>query len=371
MKYCKRCVMPDTRPGIVFDDDGVCSACNAYEKRKLIDWESRYKELEQFCDKYRGCNGNAPDSIIAVSGGKDSHFQTHLVKEVMRMNPLLVSVEDNFPMTEAGKHNLRNISEEFGCDIITIKPNRRAQKRIMRMTFEKYGMPTYYIDRLIYTFPLHMAAKFNTPMLVYGENVSYEYGGQQQDETYSARAQIDNGVASGIPLEELIDDAVSLQDLSLCEAPNASQMAKLDPIYISYFVPWNSYRNYIFAKSRGFHDLSHEWMREHHIEQFDQVDTRAYLVHPWLKYPKYGHASATDYASRFIRYGLLTREQGIKLVQEHDHKLDNLALRDFCEFTGYTAREFWDIVDRHYNRDIFERNEFGAWQLKNPVWKQG
>ena len=47
----------------------------------------------------------------------------------------------------------------------------------MRKFFEKYGKPTWYVDRLIYTFPLHMAAKFNTPMLCYGENVSFEYGG--------------------------------------------------------------------------------------------------------------------------------------------------------------------------------------------------
>jgi len=57
-KYCSRGVMPDTRPGMTFDDEGVCSACNAYEKRKLIDWESGHKEFEQLCDKYRGCNGN-------------------------------------------------------------------------------------------------------------------------------------------------------------------------------------------------------------------------------------------------------------------------------------------------------------------------
>ena len=51
------------------------------------------------------------------------------------MNPILFSVEDNFPMTEAGKHNLKNISEEFGCTIVTCKPNIRAQKKLMRAFF--------------------------------------------------------------------------------------------------------------------------------------------------------------------------------------------------------------------------------------------
>ena len=116
------------------------------------------------------------DCAVAVSGGKDSHFQVWMLKEVMHMNPILFSVEDNFPMTQAGIHNLKNISEEFGCTIISCKPNIKVQKILMRKFFEKYGKPTWYVDRLIYTFPLHMAAKFNTPMLCYGENVSFEYG---------------------------------------------------------------------------------------------------------------------------------------------------------------------------------------------------
>ena len=57
MRYCKKCTMPDTRPGITFDESGVCCAGNHIENRKNIDWDARWKELEALCDKYRGCNG--------------------------------------------------------------------------------------------------------------------------------------------------------------------------------------------------------------------------------------------------------------------------------------------------------------------------
>lgn len=363
--------MPSTRPGISFDKEGVCQACRNNEKKDKVDWDKRFKELEKLCDKYRGMNGDSYDCIIAVSGGKDSHYQTHVMKELMGMNPLLVTVEDNFPMTEAGKHNLKNISEEFGCDIISLKPNIRAQKRITRKTFEKYGKPTWYIDRLIYTYPVHIALKFKIPFLVYGENINYEYGGHQKEETYLANDQIYNGVASDISWDELIDDHVSIKDLSLCNFPSKEELEAInfDSIYLSYFVRWNSYNNYLFSKKRGFRDLTHEWIREHHIENFDQVDSRAYLVHPWMKYPKFGHATATDYASRLIRYGLMTREEGIGLVKKHDHKLDSLALQDFLDFTGYSHREFWEIVDKFYNPDLFEKIN-GEWTLKDPIWER-
>lgn len=370
MKYCKKCVMPDTRPGITFNDEGVCSACQSYERRATIDWDQRYRELEEICDKYRGCNGDGYDCAIAVSGGKDSHFQVHLMKDVMKMNPVLFSVEDNFPMTEAGKHNLRNISEQFGCNIFSLKPDIKTQKKLMRYMFETYGKPTWYIDRLIYTYPLHMALKFNTPLLVYGENVSYEYGGASYEETYSAKNQLSNGVASGIDDEELIQNAgITKQDLFMCKAPALEEMEWLDPMYVSYFLPWNSFANYEYAKKHGFHDLTHEWHRTHHVEDFDQIDSRAYLVHSWLKYPKFGHASATDYAARMVRYGMLEREKAVELVKEHDHKLDPCCVRDFCDFCGYSETQFWDIIDHLYNKDLFEKDAMGAWVLKNPVWK--
>lgn len=371
MKYCKKCVMPDTRPGIKFNEQGVCSACQSYERRKGINWDTRYEELKQLCNKYRGMNGESYDCAIAVSGGKDSHYQVHLMKEVMGMNPILFSVEDNFDMTEAGKHNIKNISEEFACNIVSLKPDICTQKKLMRYTFEKYGKPTWFIDRLIYTYPLNMALKFNTPLLVYGENVNYEYGGADFIETYSAKGQLNNGVASDINMQELINAIkVSAKDLVMTLSPSINDMSILDPMYVSYFVQWNSVKNYNFAKSRGFHDLTHEWDRTHHIENFDQVDSRAYLIHSWLKYPKFGHASATDYAARFIRYGLLSREQAIELVKEHDHKIDVKCVNDFCAFLGYTESEFWNIVNGFYNSDIFIKNAYNQWELKNPIWRE-
>ena len=369
MRYCTKCTMPDTRPGITFDSEGVCVACRHYEARKSIDWARRMEEFKALCDKYRGCNGpGGYDCAVACSGGKDSHFQVHFLKEVMGMNPILFMAEDNFPMTEAGRHNVQNINEEFGCTIISCKPNIKAQKILMRKMFEKYGKPTWYVDRLIYTFPLQMALKFNTMLLCYGENVSFEYGGGADEETYSARGQIENGVAIGMPMEELLGDGVTEKDLSLTQAPSAEDLARLDPFYLSYFTPWNSINNYTFSKSRGFHDLTHEWERSHHIENFDQIDTPAYLVHSWMKYPKFGHAAATDYSARLIRYGQMTREEALPLIKKHDGNLDVRCVREFCEFCGYTETEFWAIADKFYNRDIFEKNSMGQWVLKQPIW---
>lgn len=376
MKFCKNCLMPDTRPGITFNKDGICIACQNNAKKENVDWSSRFDELKVLCDKYRRKQEGQYDCIIAVSGGKDSHYQVYVMKELMNMNPLLITVEDYFTMTEAGKHNQQNITEAFGCNLIAFKPNRKAGKIISRYMFEKYGRPLWYVDRLLYTVPLYYAAALNIPLLVYGENVSYEYGGVNDKETYSAREQVFNGVAPDISLDELVAAGVSRDELAYLEAPPRGLLNKLEPIYLSYFVKWNAIKNYEIAKRFGFKDLTHEWDRTNHIENFNQIDSYGYLLNAWMKYPKYGHAYATDYASRWIRYGVLSRADGLKLVEERDHALDPKIIDDFCQFTGMSVNEFYNALDKLYNKDLFEKNEFEQWRLRkefiderrNPKW---
>ena len=359
--------MPDTRPGIEFDSGGVCYPCLAAEKRRKIDWEARQKELKSVCDRYRRKDGHY-DCIIPVSGGKDSHFQAHIMKDVCTMNPLLVCVSDSFAHTKAGQHNLRNISEAFGCDLITYNLNHATMRKMVRLAFENYGSPTWPVDMAIYSVPLKMAAALDVPLIVYGENIAYEYGGPYAKETYGAMDQIKNDVVKPIDWNWWYEHGIKPQEVEFIKYPDAKVLDKLEPIYLSYFYPWDGFKNYQIAKRYGFRDASGEWNREGFIENFDQIDSLGYVVHPWLKYPKFGHARATDVSCYWIRNGYITREQGIRYVKEHDHKIDPKALDDFLEFTGYSDREFWGIVEKFWNRDLFEKVD-GEWRLKNPVWE--
>ncbi len=371
MKYCKRCVMPDTRPGIVFDSEGVCRPCRVADERKKIDWDKRYKELEALCDKYRGKNGNYYDCIVTVSGGKDSTYQVYVMKELMKMNPLLINVH-NFSWTETGRHNFNNLSDTFGCDTISLHLNRKAARKMLWDGFFKMGSPTWYWDKAVYVYPIRMGINFKIPLIVYGENVDYEYGGSMTKETYSAKNQINNDVAKQVDWDFWLNEEVSMKDLNPLIYPTDQEIeaAGLEPIYLSYFMGWDGYENMEFAKKHGFKSLNDtgEWKREGFIEDYDQIDSKGYLVHPLLKYPKLGHARATDVACYWIRTGRITREEGIRLVMEHDHKMDPEALKDFLSFLGHTEEEFWKVYERLYNRDLFEKAG-GKWRLKNPIYK--
>jgi N-acetyl sugar amidotransferase len=366
--------MPDTRPGSIFDGEGVCQACRNYERMAKVDWQKRLKELESICDKYRRNDGNY-DCVVAVSGGKDSHFLTWMMKEKMGMNPLLVCVADPFSHTTAGMHNIKNLGESFNCDVVMFSLSVDLFRRVTRIGFEELGEPLRFIEAAIYTVPTKYAVALNIPLIVYGENAAYLYGTTIED-GYNAQKYIDAGhSASGEKLGERITDfwikhGLQVKELNAIIPPSQDDLEKVRPnaIFMSYFVPWDDEKNYSIAKRYGFEDLHHEWMREGWIEEYTQIDSISYLVHLWMKYPKFGFARASDIAARWIRKGKITREEGEKLVMEHDHKLDQRAMLDFIGFMGYKPRQFWDIVERFWNPNLFEKIGV-TWQLKDPVYK--
>ena len=368
MKYCKKCLMPDTRPGLTFDDNGICAACINFEKQKTTNWDNRLKELRILCDKYRNSNGNGYDCAIAVSGGKDSHFQTYIMKEVMKMNPILISV-GNMDWTETGRKNLENLSDTFSCEIISMQPNWHVNRILTRKAFEERGQPSWYLDSLIYAFPYRMAMQLGVKLLVYGEDVNYTYGGKYKVETPSAMLQSSNDVVQPYSKEWLKDNEITEKDLYSSIPPSIEECTKygLNPIYLSYFVPWNSVHNYEVAKRWGFRHLGHEYEREGSIDNYDQIDSLSYLLNPYLKYLKFAHSVATDNASRWIRYGIKTRDEMIPIVEEIDKRLDQGIVDKFCEFIKISPREFWRIMDRWYNREFFEQDKYGVWHPKFKV----
>src|SRR5262245_52485224 len=128
MRYCKKCIMPDTRPETVFNGEGVCDACiSCATKYNGIDWQEREKELRDILERYRG-DGSKYDCIVPVSGGKNSCFQAYTMKYRFGMEPLCV----NFvpcSLTETGRKNL-DFLRDMGLDIVHVAPNRKVYREM-------------------------------------------------------------------------------------------------------------------------------------------------------------------------------------------------------------------------------------------------
>lgn len=276
--------MPDTRPGIKFNDDGICYPCLVAEEKKNINWDKRYDQLKKLCDKYRRDDGY-PDCLIPGSGGKDSMYQAYVMKE-LGMNPLIVCVGDSYTHTKTGIHNLHNMSELVSSDLITYNLNHHTMRKMTGIAFEELGSPNWAVDLAIYSIPLKLAGKLDIPLVVYGENIAYEYGGPYARETYSAKDQILNDVVKPLDTDFWERYGITKGEIEFISYPAKEVVDRLEPIYLSYFCKWNGRLNYEFARQHGFQDCSQEWNRQGFIENYDQIDSLGYLVHSWLKYPK-------------------------------------------------------------------------------------
>ena len=150
--------MPDTRPDIRFEN-GVCSACLAYERRPTIDWPEREREFHRLMKAHK--THPAYDCVVASSGGKDSHAIALKVRE-LGYRPLLVTATTDIP-TDIGRRNLVNLKER-GFDMVEFTPNPVVRRKLMRIALAEVGGIEW---------PEH-AALFSPPVRVAKEMVAGE-----------------------------------------------------------------------------------------------------------------------------------------------------------------------------------------------------
>ena len=112
VQYCIRCCMPATSEGTIFDELGICRACNSSEQKMHINWAALNKRLKLILEEFKKNAGDNYDCLVPISGGKDSAFQLHTLVKVFDMKPLAVTFNHNW-YSETGFYNLQRCLEVF------------------------------------------------------------------------------------------------------------------------------------------------------------------------------------------------------------------------------------------------------------------
>lgn len=376
MRYCKECVMPDTRPRIEFDEEGICNACRYAKKKRKIDWDARKEIFKEILDKYRFKDPMKYDCVIPVSGGKDSTYIAYMMKNEYKMNPLAVTFASNM-YTDVGFKNAENF-KKIGIDHILFTPNREVLKKLSRKMFVEYGDPFIPWVTGVYSIPIRVAVNFKIPLVIYAESGEAEYGGStEKDDDFEIReTDLRKFVRTGDAKdwkypENWANEEISLSDLKPYIFPSQEELdsAGVKPIYFGYFHYWDDYENYKFVKEKiGFNEV--EGRKEGTYTAYSSIDDKLDDVYMHLMYLKYGFARATKDACKDIRAGRLTRDEAIELVRKYDGELPYQYLRDVLNFLDMDEREFWRVMESFRNKEILE--EVGdEWRLKNPIWEEG
>jgi N-acetyl sugar amidotransferase len=371
MKYCQKCLQTDTRPGIRFDEKGICPACNYYESLKEVDWEERRRELEEIVNFGKANNHSGYDCIIGVSGGKDSTRQAFFVKDVLKMNPLLVCL--GYPPEQVAQRGVDNISNliSHGFDCIMINPAPQTWRDLMRKSFREFTNWCKSTELALYSSVPRFAISYQIPLIWWGENTALQLGdlnvmGKSGSDGNNLRRM---NTLGGGDITWLLNEEIKKNKVLQYCYPSEKDMenAGLRITFLGYFwKDWSLVDNGNFSALRGLEIRSEPPQDTGDPYGVTSLDEDWVTLNQMIKYLKYGFGRVSDYANEEIRKGTLSRAEAIELVRKYDGKCSDKYIRSFSDYIGISVAEFWEQVNKAVNRDLFEPDGSG-WKPKFMV----
>lgn len=361
MKYCQRCLQPDTRPNSKFTPEGICPACDYFERLQQVDWQERYEILQDLLSKYKKKHNRKHrfDCIIGVSGGKDSTRQALWVRDKLGLTPLLACL--SYPpeqVTERGTNNISNLIE-LGFDVVISAPAPGTWKRLMRASFDKFTNWARSTELALFSSVPQLAIHYEIPLILWGENPGLQLG----DLKTLGRTGYDGNnlrymnTLSGGALEWIREAGFEMKDLIPYQYPTPDEFDQhqLQIVYLGWFLgDWSLVNNGMYSAVAGLE------IREDTVENTGDLHGVTSLDEDWvtlnqmIKYYKFGFGRVTDYANEEIRLGRMNRAQGIHLVEQYDDTCAPGYIESFSGYIGISVGEFWKQVYASVNRELFD-----------------
>ena len=376
---CRRCLYTTAHPlGLTLDAEGICSGCRVHEEKDALEWPERWARLEKLVHAYRSRNASNYDCIVPVTGAHDSFFTVHLVKERLKLNPLLVTYNKYFN-TALGIRNLATLRTRFDCDILVQNVNPVSVRKITRVTLRQFGSIYWPCLAGQTVFPVQTAVRYKVPLIIWGAHQGLEQVGMfshEHEVEMTRRYRTDHDLLGREPEDLLsIFDTLKEEDVWQYRYPEDDDLHSVGVrgIYLGNYVRWDpktqheqmmathGYRTAAFARTFDCYD---------HVDCYNFMD-----LHDTLKLYKHGYSKVTDHATREIRHGRLSRAQGLALVRRHE--LAPLVHdQKFCEWLGTDRKGLQFILDQHRNPRWWSqllpgRWEFRGWSTEEPAADTG
>jgi N-acetyl sugar amidotransferase len=406
--FCTECVISNQRPNsaveyahtadskkatINFDQHGVCDACRTAEKKKhSIDWDDREKQLRDLCDQYRKNDGTY-DCITPGSGGKDSFYAAHILKNKYGMHPLTVTWAPHI-YTEWGWRNFQSWIHA-GFDNMLCTPNGRVHRLLTRLAVENIFHPFQPFIFGQKSLAPKMALLHKIPLVFYGENEA-EYGNPIVDTetakrdwsyfTSDDKSKIYLGGTSIADLQESFGvDPSDLQPY-LPANPEEIERQKVEVHYLGYYLKWHPQSCYYYSVEHGGFQASPE-RTPGTYSKYNSIDDRIDDFHYYTTFTKFGIGRATYDAAQEIRSGDITREEGISLVRRFDGEFPERFAEEIFRYLSIPQSEF-PVASKMFSHPIMDRTYFenladsfrsphiwkydqGEWKLRHNVWQEG
>lgn len=364
--FCKSCTNPSSSAAPLEFNDGICSGCQTSFQKDEINWDRREKLFIDLVGQYKS-KENYYDCIIPVSGGKDSYWQIHKIKEY-GLNPLLVTYHGN-NYTKTGLENLNNMREVFNVDHIFFTPSIGLLKKMNRVCQILMGDMNWHNHAGIFTYPIRVAVEKKIPLMIWGEHGFMDLGGMHSyndmvEFTYRYRHE---HCLRGFEWYDIIEasksqnDEIFEKELIQWKYPSDAEIESVGVrgIYISNFFKWDAnIHGPKMINDYGFKESDIEFERTYRkMSNLDDMHENG--IHDYMKWVKFGYGRATDHTVKDIRGGFMSREEGVKEILKRDH-IKPIDLERWLDYVGWDEKKFDEVADKF--RDP------GVWWIRNNKW---
>ena len=367
ISICKRCLYTSAHPlKITFNEKGICSGCIIHEEKNVLNWKYRFLKLQRLVKEYK--SNNSYDCIIPVTGANDSYFIVHVAKNILKLKPLLVHY-NKYYNTPLGIKNLANLRSKFDCDIYFKNINPNSVKKITKETMYLLGSVYWHCLAGHTVYPVQVAEKMRIPLIIWGEHQGLQQVGMfshEHEVEMTRRYRKDHDLMGYEPKDLLkVSNNLTINDLYAYEYPSDKSINKIGirGIYLGNYIRWDPIAQHnLMIKKFGYKSCS----LSRTFDSYDYVDSYVYTgVHDKIKNLKHGYTKVTDHVCREIRYGRVSRNQGIKLIKLFENKPDKFE-NLFIKWLGINFDGLNLFYNEIRNNTIWKEFEPNKWKKYYP-----
>lgn len=357
---CNRCVLPQSTPGIHFDEEGICSYCRDYQFRTTQGEEA----LKEILNQNRATGVQKYDCMAPVSGGRDSTFLLWKLVHDYKMHPLAVHYENPFSSKQATR-NLESAVEQLGLDLIKWTYNNKSfHEKETRKALKIWSRkPSHSMLPIICAvckgwWPnfVRIAREQNISLIVIGSNpyesASFKEASFGSARTYFQLSHLPKTVAKGF--SELINNPAYL----MCSWPAVIKMGLMashsSPVFRVLYRDINVVRLFDYIKwneSDVLTTISENlgWQKDPDHASPWRFDCRLDHVKKFLYKKTIGVSELEDLFSKQIREGMITRDEALERLKTEDttpfHIVEAVLNQINLQLSDLNWPEDW-LVDR-------------------------
>jgi len=345
----------------------VCIGCRIHEEKDFLDWALRFDKLKKLVQPYKKSSRSINNCIVPVSGARDSYFIVHIVKNILGLNPLLVTYNKQYN-TNMGIRNLSYLKTLFGCPLFTMTVSPDRVKKITNETIKMMGSIYWHCIAGQTVFPVQTAYKFKIPLIIWGAHQGVDQVGMfsHLDEVEMTRKYRKEHDLMGFEAEDLIDLGIlKEQDLQNYMYPHDKEIEAVGVrgIYLNNYIRWDSKAQHEkMIELYGYESN----IQQRTFDTYNDIDCFHYSgLHDQIKFIKWGYGKIVDHASREIRLKRLTRSEGIELVEKYS-KVNPKDKDLFLKWLNIDNDLFFELLNKHRSNTIWLKNN-NNWELKDSI----